>query len=113
MIRWLNSLASWSTNRLNRASHDALLTQLRANTAREEHLADVMGRLRGVDVNDQLDEILTLREERVEIMRQLGWHHEADELAADTAMRRSWPPIDTTPIRVTADWTQRPPDGKP
>jgi hypothetical protein len=34
--------------------------------------------------------ILSVRERRVDILRDLGWTESADQLAADTAMRREW-----------------------
>jgi hypothetical protein len=82
-----------TTRQPNRAD---LIAALRANTSHEDTL--VRGRGYGDDVNAQVAEVLDLRDQRVAILRQLRWDREADELAADTAMRRSWPPIDTTPL---------------
>jgi hypothetical protein len=94
MIGWLRNLRK---HHVSRAEWYIALDLLQANEAREDALARTMG-LDGVDVNARLDVIFTLREQRVEILRTLGWDREANELAADTAMRRSWPPIDTTPL---------------
>ena len=104
--KWLRSLTG---PRIDRSAWYALLAELDRNTAREDVLYQILGTPLGVgDVNDQVAAILTVRERRVEILHGLGWHDQADKLAADTAMRRSWAPIDMTPLRAPSTyWTDQ------
>jgi hypothetical protein len=98
--RWLNRQDSQA-----RAYLDDAYTALEAN----QHAEECAARIHGDDPNAYVDRVLTLREERVQIFRRLGWNKEAEKLAADTAMRRSWPTIDTTPL-AQPTWTSNPED---
>lgn len=53
------------------------------------HMALLSSQVKGM-IDFALDQMLTTREDRVKILRALGRTKEAEELAADTAMRREW-----------------------
>jgi hypothetical protein len=68
-----------------------LLALLQRNEAAEDFHARMLRVYHdGTDLNRTVDEVLDIRDERVGILRQLGWHEEAGKLADDTAMRRKW-----------------------
>lgn len=74
------------------AEHEAWREELAENTRREEVIAQFMGtKLGSPDVNTDVERIYELRERRVQILHALGWHDEADELADDTAQRKTLP----------------------
>lgn len=79
--------------------------QLDVNEHNEETLAWYLRVPNLISVGEAqriVDKILELREDRVRILRRLGWTREADRLEADTALRRSWPPLTEESNPLTA-----------
>jgi hypothetical protein len=79
----------------------ALMADLDTNQALEDQQAALL-KTRGllVDADDfqaVVDTILQLRRRRAVIMRQLGWHRQADQLDVDTAWRERLPKMQPWP----------------
>lgn len=56
----------------------------------EERTVQLAGTPFGTPYAELFDEVLSLRERRVDVLRELGWNAEADKQAADNEMRRGW-----------------------
>ncbi len=91
MMRWVRTL--WA-NRPTTAAQERWMQQLdmlHRNEMAEGFAYRLLMQCVGLaGCDDQAASILDIRTERVAILRRLGWHREADELAADTDMRRGW-----------------------
>lgn len=90
----MNLIKKWWRRRpaiLSPRRHDELIAALhRSDTAEDFHARMLWVYHDEADLNRTVDEVLDIRDERVGILRQLGWYEEAEKLAADTAMRRKW-----------------------
>jgi hypothetical protein len=84
----------WLLQRQDNTTFHHLIELLHANDAAEDRAYLVLKSCTDPEcLDNDVDRILSIREERVTILYQLGWTEMADRLAADTAMRRGWPGV--------------------
>jgi uncharacterized membrane protein len=66
-----------------------LLDQLLGVREAEDVIADRFARGL-ITPDDMIERVWTIREQEIDVMRELGWHRKADSRQADLDMRRSW-----------------------